>query len=296
MKVLTVAIGVLTVCSALGCVGDACHAPCNCTAGDGTDLECNDAGLTAVPCKINPSANGVYLSNNGIPAIAAGDFGGLADLQYIFLSNNKLTGIDGSALKGLSKLGELFAPNNRIATVSDDAFDGLDRSADTCTPHPRRPTNGPTSFFNPRPTLRPPFMLNSLAYIELNNNSLTVMPKLKGLGALTMLSLANNSIAAVPAGAFGSSPLLTSIELGRNAITTLPKGLFDAVPAMHQYYGRLCLGGNPLDCCGLEWLRDTVAALDATGCADAFQGGRATCASPAKVRGRALKDTKGTIC
>ena len=239
------------------CSGDACASPCKCDAGDGgTDTECVDSLLTAVPCHINPKANGVYLSNNTIGDIAPGDLDGLDQLQYLFADHNRLTILRAGALSGLTALGELFMPDNRIATVEAGA-------------------------------LSP-----SLTYLELNNNTLGAVPPLPA--GIATLSLTNNSIGpALPRAAFdparGNSSALSDINLGGNQIETVESGAFDSLPGLATYYGRLCLERNPLNCCGLEWLRE----LDAL---DSLCPGVATCAQPKALRGVALKKTRGTIC
>ena len=242
------------------CTGDACTAPCSCTAGDSsTDTECTDAGLTAVPCNIKPDANGLYLSNNSISEIAPGDLGALTSLQYLFADHNDLTVLRAGVLP--ATLGELFMPDNQIATVEAGAL--------------------------------PP----GIVYIELNNNMLDAVPPLHGVkpSALATLSLTNNSIgpaltrAAFDAVRGANSSALGDINLGGNRIETVDEGTFDDLPALAVYSGRLCLERNPLNCCGLEWLR----SMDAL---DELCPGAATCAAPASVRGKALKKTKGTIC
>lgn len=241
------------------CAGDACSSPCICNDGDsGHDVKCVDGTLAAIPCHIPPQANGVYLSNNAITSISRGDLPpALRQLQYIFIDHNRLSSLDGDSFRGLTALGELFAPDNEITSVADDTF----------------ATN------------------THLGYIELNNNSLTAVPPLGGLTNLTMLSLTNNSIAgAITADDFPAADLqlLSSIELSGNQITTVSEAAFSKLPALQVYTGRLCLGRNPLNCCGLGWLRK-LQALDSL--CDAV----AVCASPPKYAGKALAKTHGPL-
>ena len=56
----------------------------------------------------------------------------------------------------------------------------------------------------------------------------------------------------------------------------------------------LCLGGNAINCCGHEWLRDSSAlsaAMDACGV-----GGWPTCAFPPAAMGRSLRSTRNRLC
>ena len=105
-----------------------------------------------------------------------------------------------------------------------------------------------------------------------------------------MLSLTNNTITAITESDFPSADLqlLSSVELSGNEIKTLSKGVFSNLPALQPYTGRLCLGRNPLNCCGLEWLRE-MQALDSL-CDDV-----AVCASPPRYAGKELKKTRGRL-
>lgn len=234
------------------CSGDACTNPCSCAVP--SSVECTDAGLTELPCNIPDTTNGLYLSSNLMTRFAPGDLDGLPALQYFFADSNKLTALESGALN-LPRLGELFIPNNNISIVEKGALGGMP----------------------------------NLGLLVLNNNSLTQMPDVSGNPSLTEIALTMNAISEVPADAFAGCHGLRSIELGSNAITTLNKSTFSQLPALRLPSGRVCLDGNPLDCCGLEWLRD-MGALDST-CT-----GRATCASPSALAGQALKDTKGELC
>ena len=52
-----------------------------------------------------------------------------------------------------------------------------------------------------------------------------------------------------------AAALLSDVKLGGNMITSVAKDAFQGLPELTKYYGRLCLENNPLNCCGLEWLR-----------------------------------------
>jgi len=244
--------------AAAGCAGDACTAPCTCKNAD--DVECVNAQLTSVPCHIPADSNGVYLSNNSISSVSAGDLANHTALQYLFMDHNLLTEIGDDFFGGgtLPQLGELFAPNNHISSVSPAALRAVPM----------------------------------LAYMELNDNELTAVPDLAPLQHIAMLSLANNKIRAITNSTFAAVSTLSSIELQGNQISTVAHAAFATNPILRRYNGRLCLGRNPLNCCGLEWLRE-LPALDAL-CDDL--GGPATCASPVALAGKALKRTSGTLC
>lgn len=245
---------VLQIRPGAACSGDACSGPCTCSGGDGQDVECNDAKLTALPCHIPPRTPGMYVSNNNITAINPGDLKGLSSLKYLFAAHNQIKTLDRGSLGGLGALGELFLADNQITQVAAAAFDSN----------------------------------TELSYIELNDNRLVSLPPDLPL-SISMLSLVNNSITAVDANAFRGRSKLQSLELGGNKISKLDSATFRDVPLFNKYVGRLCLDRNPLDCCGMEWLRE-IPALDA------LCPAKATCAFPVEHRGKALKDIKGRIC
>ena len=236
------------------CKGDACHV-CDCSQPVG-DVQCrSSAGLTEIPCNIPRETNGFYAVGNLIENLGGGDLSNASSLQYLFVSSNRLTYIGAKDLLGLSNLGELFLQNNSISSVDEMAF-----------------------FHTP-----------AIGYIELSDNKLRSIPNISGLESLTTLSLFNNSITEVRVKDFKNVPRLRDVKLSGNNVTTVEKGTFDSLPAMRSYQGRICLDNNPLDCCGLEWLRRMEAL-------DSLCNAKTVCASPKHVAGKALKDTVGTIC
>ena len=236
------------------CEGDACHI-CNCSYPVG-DVQCRPGtALTEIPCNVPPGTNGLYAVGNLIKDLGDGDLANATSLQYLFVSSNRLTSINAKDLTGLSHLGELYLQNNSISSVDEMAF------SDTA----------------------------SLGYIELSDNKLRSIPNVRGLQHLSTLSLFNNIITQVKASDFENLPLLSDVKLSGNNVSTVEKGSFDSLPAMKGYQGRICLDGNPLNCCGLEWLR-RMGALDS------LCDKQTVCASPKHVAGKALKDTQGIIC
>ena len=236
------------------CEGDACHI-CNCSQPVG-DVQCRPgAGLTEIPCNIPPETNGIYAVGNLIKDLGDGDLANVTSLQYLFAASNRLTSISANDLSGLSNLGELYLQNNSISDIDKTAFSD--------TP--------------------------ALAYIELSDNRLQNIPSISGMQSLRILSLFNNFIAEVRVDDFQNLPQLSDVKLSGNNVITVEKGTFDSLPAMRGYQGRICLDGNPLNCCGLEWLRRLEAL-------DSLCDAKAVCASPKHVAGKALKDTHGTIC
>ena len=236
------------------CEGDACHI-CNCSYPVG-DVQCRPGtALTEIPCNVPPGTNGLYAVGNLIKDLGDGDLANATSLQYLFVSSNRLTSINAKDLTGLSHLGELYLQNNSISSVDEMAF------SDTA----------------------------SLGYIELSDNQLHSIPNVRGLQSLTTLSLFNNLITEVRAADFENVPQLCDVKLSGNNVSTVEKGSLDSLPAMRGYQGRICLDGNPLNCCGLEWLRGMEAL-------DSLCDKPTVCASPKHVAGTELKNTRGVIC
>ena len=117
------------------------------------------------------------------------------------------------------------------------------------------------------------------------------VPPLSGLSSLARLGMEQNRVTHITNVDFaiGGVPVLSDIKLGGNQITTVARDAFKQLGELGKYYGRLCLENNPLDCCGLEWLR-AMPSLDA------LCDGVATCQFPARYKNRPLKQTRGTIC
>ena len=157
----------------------------------------------------------------------------------------------------LPLLGELYLSDNSISSIDADAFLGLD----------------------------------NLSYIVLNNNLLTSIPSaVRGLPNLQMLSLENNHITSLNADSFVGLSNVFSLKLQGNDISAVSDDTFKDIQTFWQpgAGARLCLGLNPLNCCGLEWLRDLEAL-------DFLCDLRATCSGPVHLKGVALKDTSGVI-
>ena len=140
------------------------------------------------------------LSNDGITALAAGDFDGLTALTNLNLRNNSLSTLPAGVFDELTALTQLSLFNNSLTTLPAGVFDEL----------------------------------TSLTTLRLYNNSLETLPAgvFDELTALTNLRLQGNSLSTLPAGVFDELTALTNLRLHNNSLSTLPAGVFEELTAL----------------------------------------------------------------
>ena len=140
------------------------------------------------------------LSNDGITALAAGDFDGLTALTNLNLRNNSLSTLPAGVFDGLTALTNLYLDRNSLSTLPAGVFDGL----------------------------------TALTTLRLYTNSLSTLPAgvFEELTALTNLRLDNNSLSTLPAGVFDELTALTNLRLHNNSLSTLPAGVFEELTAL----------------------------------------------------------------
>ena len=183
------------------------------------------ADLAAVTGTLN-------LSDQGITALRAGDFGGLASLTTLDLSGNDLAALPGGLFTGLAALVRLDLGGNELRTVTAGVFGGL----------------------------------AALARLDLGDNHLQSLPRRSfgGLAALTDLDLSGNDLTALPGGLLAELIALARLDLAENHLSTLPAGLLGTHgaggPTGLARLARLDLSGNELGALPAE-LFDGLAAL-----------------------------------
>lgn len=131
----------------------------------------------------------------------------------------------------------------------------------------------------------------SLTSLNLSHNALPTLNSYmfqQLSNSLLSLDLSYNNLTRLTKASFGSAlPKLVMLDLSNNPeVTSIDNGLWQSLGSL----GALCLAGMPVDCCGLERLRDQ-GVIDAAPCL-----GHTVCASPANVAGEWLTKTTGTIC
>ena len=179
------------------------------------------------------------VSNRKVPALAAGDFAGLAGLTRLDLGNpgndrGPMQSLPAGIFDGLAALTALDLSGNALAALPPGLFDRLTgltalRLADNAL------TGLPGGVFN---------RLTALTALDLSGNGLAALPPglFDRLTALTELRLAGNALAGLPAGVFDRLTALTELRLAGNALAGLPAGVFDRLTALTE----LDLSGNGL--------------------------------------------------
>lgn len=209
----------------------------DCAAVTATDLR----GLSG---KLN-------LRNQGISALRAGDFTGLAELWGLDLGHNRLDSLPAGVFAGLDLLLELNIADNSLRALPGDVFDGLDN------------LHFLSVGGNPLGSVPPGLFdgLDKLQGVDLSRASLsTLPPDLFRRFALTRLNLSGNSLAALPAGFLDNQPDLWVLDLSENSLRELPAGAFDGLGKLWllhlQGNGLTALPADPFHGLGrLEFLR-----------------------------------------
>ena len=153
----------------------------------------------------------LFLNDQSITALQAGDFDGLTSLTELRLNGNQLTTLPEDIFDGLTSLTELRLNNNQLTTLPAGIFDEL--------------------------TL--------LRGLWLYGNQLTTLPEgiFDGLTALTTLNLSSNQLTTLPAGIFDGLALTTLRIRYNSSLSSLPAGIFEGVTTLTWVY----LDGNAVN-------------------------------------------------
>ena len=173
------------------------------------------------------------LQNDGITALAAGDFDELTALGQLWLYGNSLDTLPAGVFDELTKLWQLYLYDNSLDTLPAGVFDN--NTALTTLRLGNNDLTVPAGVFDE---------LTALEYLSLSYNSLSTLPAgvFDELTSLTYLNLRYNSLSTLPAGVFDNNTALTELDLSNNSLTTLPAGVFDNNTALTE----LDLGNNSL--------------------------------------------------
>ena len=145
----------------------------------------------------------LYLSNQNITSLKAGDFDGLTTLSTLWLSNNSIS--DLSPLEDLTALTYLELYNNSISDLSP-----LEDLTTLTSLHLSGNSISDISLFED---------LTSLTSLSLGYNSISDITKLKDLTSLTSLSLGANSISDISV--LEELTSLTRLDLFDNSISDI---------------------------------------------------------------------------
>ncbi|NWT12411.1 ISLR protein, partial [Vireo altiloquus] len=209
------------------------------------------------PCSCSAKRNGRLLAECAYRELRHVPRGLSPNVTILTLSANRLARLSPASLAEVPELQSLWLGYNHIAAVEPGTFAGLVQ----------------------------------LKNLDLSHNRLAEFPwqDLRNLSALQILKLSNNRLASLPGGALRGLRELRSLWLNDNELTTLARGTFEVLPALAQ----LQLFHNPFNCsCKLFWLK---AWADSTSVVIS-RAGSTLCASPARLRGRAVTDIPGGQC
>ena len=169
------------------------------------------------------------VSNRKVPALAAGDFAGLAGLTRLDLGNpgndrGPMQSLPAGIFDGLAALTALDLSGNALAALPPGLFDRLTgltalRLADNAL------AELPGGVFD---------RLTALTALVLSGNGLAALPPglFDRLTGLTELRLAGNALAGLPAGVFDRLTALTALDLSGNRLAALRPGLFDRLTGL----------------------------------------------------------------
>ncbi|XP_046683959.1 leucine-rich repeats and immunoglobulin-like domains protein 3 [Homalodisca vitripennis] len=209
------------------------------------------------------------LRNNGIQKLEDGAFFGLEGLSSLYLDSNSISEVTKGWLYGLNSLHQLFLTHNKIQTldtvwefcvqleeldVSHNLLRGIEKDTlqHLSKLHTLRLNYNQISYiaegaFNHTP---------SLIELDLNGNKISwtiedMQGPFTGLGQLTRLGLADNSITSVSEQALVGLDSLVYLDLSANHIKTIHAQTLSHVPLLRQ----LRLNSTSLVCdCGIAWL------------------------------------------
>ena len=178
------------------------------------------AGLTALQL--------LDLGSNNISSLPATLFSGLEHLKGLDLSDNSFTTLQANLFSSLPALEDLYLDGNGLSSLDANAFSGLsalivlDLSDNSLT-------TLEANLFSVLSALEDLYMFdNDLASLGANAFS--------GLTALTDLQLAGNDLGSIDASLFSGLTALTNLELTDSGITSLPANGFSGLSALKTLY------------------------------------------------------------
>lgn len=205
--------------------------------------------LAEVPHDIPKDASYIYLNNNRITRIRAGDFQGFSQCRSLFLHYNPLREIKVGAFSDMVNLGTLNMNYNRLEELRNGVFDGLEslwllEMYDSPVSQIELGALSPLhelksiefSQCENLPEISGPLWegLSSVERISWLRNGLQRLDafSFQPLGSVTKLNLAIGKIQVVKTNAFVGMEKLFELDLASNEIHTIETGAFNGLPSI----------------------------------------------------------------
>ena len=230
-----------------------------------------------------PQIRNLVLSKNKLAFIDRGAFENDVELRYLDLAHNDLETIPSGVFSSVPSLKTLLLSNNMIKAIESEPFTGLHIDFLSLSDNPLKTLDGVV------------FMNALVKNLDVSKCELTKFPHAAIRVLDTGLKAANlsaNLIQDFPNAGLDVRFYMESLDLSSNRLDVIPcSWLADSLEYLYlnnndisridncPFTQRMLtitsfsLGSNPLNCCGLEWLRNIAAAsgnlLDAqdTACA-----------------------------
>ena len=172
----------------------------------------------------------LYLYDEEIAALQAGDFQGLVNLAELDLGNNSLSELPDGVFEGLANLKGLWLDTRSLSELPDGVFDDL-ANLERLWLSGNSLSGLPDGVFDD---------LANLKRLWLDYNSLSELPEdvFDGLANLERLDLNDNSLSELPDGVFDGLSNLEWLDLTGTDLSELPDGVFDGLSDLRILYLR----------------------------------------------------------
>ena len=176
--------------------------------------------------QLSSGVTSLFLNDQGITALQAGDFAGLTSLTELRLYGNQLSTLPADLFDGLSALTTLYLNGNQLSALPDGLFNGL---------------SALTTLYLYGNSVDPLPLTVSLEKVGADQVK-AVAPSGAPFEMVLPLSVANGSISGgattitIPAGSFESQPLTVTRTPGTAAAVTVDMGTLPGLPANHSGY------------------------------------------------------------
>ena len=187
--------------------------------------------------QLSSGVTSLFLNDQGITALQAGDFAGLTSLTELRLYGNQLSTLPDGLFDGLSALTTLYLQDNQLSALPDGLFDGL---------------SALTTLYLYGNSVDPLPLTVSLEKVGADQVK-AVAPSGAPFDMVLPLSIANGSISGgattitITAGSVESQPLTVVRTPGTSAAVTVDIGTLPGLPANHSGYALAKSSDLPLE-------------------------------------------------